>query len=244
MENLKLIVMMLIISITFPIFAMGLTNLQTQESSKFDIAISYESLISAGIMLGNAVSHNVSYGGGYVYFNLNDTEVRVKWDDLGLDPATFLPIGDAIKVERKSPLGRITDSWVFPKRLYISGEKTDYKSIYVYNSTLIQEWDEDYNWSLFRIPEEGLVMIVQYSPSVSNNITEAVYEDGLITVTIGKSLDVNEKVNFRKVVNWYMGLLIGDKSWGLPPVFTWIVRILTSLSVLAMVIFIKEMIKL
>jgi len=244
MENLKLIVMMLIISITFPIFSMGLIHFDAQESSKFDIAISYQALLSAGIYLGDAVSHNVTYGGGYVYFNLNDTEVRVKWDDLGLDPATLLPIGDAIKVEKKSPLGRLMDSWVFPKRLYIFGEKTNYKSLYIYNSTIIQEWDEDYKWSLFRIPEEGLVMIIQYSPSVSNNITEAVYDDGMITITIGKSLDVNEKVNFRRAIDWYVGLLIGDKAWGLPPVFTWIVRIITSLGVLAMVIFIKEMIKL
>jgi hypothetical protein len=243
MENLKLIVLILIISLTFPVFAMGLTQFGEAEITKYDIAVSPEALVSAGIMLGDAESHNVSYGGGFVYFTLNDSDVRIKWDDLGLDPSTLLPIGDALMVQRKSPLGRVLNSWIFPERLYIFGELTDYKSLYVYNSTIIQEWNDNYNWSMFRIPQEGLVMIIQ-PPPTSDNLTDAVYNDGMITITIGKSLEIDENINLRKIINWYMGLLLGDRTWGLPSFFTWVVRILTALSVLAMAVFLKEMLRL
>jgi len=173
MENLKLIVLILIISLTFPVFAMGLTQFGEAEITKYDIAVSPEALVS----------------------------------------------------------------------LYIFGELTDYKSLYVYNSTIIQEWNDNYNWSMFRIPQEGLVMIIQ-PPPTSDNLTDAVYNDGMITITIGKSLEIDENINLRKIINWYMGLLLGDRTWGLPSFFTWIVRILTALSVLAMAVFLKEMLRL
>jgi len=243
MENLRLIVFILIVSLVFPIFGMALTQGES-EVELYDVSVSPESLVSAGILLREGESHNVSYGGGYVYFTLNDTEVRVKWDNMYISGYRGIYVkADYVKVEKKSPLGRIMNSWLFSETLYVVGMKTGYKTENIYNNTIIEEWNQKYNWSMFKIPGEGLIMLIQYPPT-SENITDAVYNDGMITITIGSAVDLNESINFRRIINWYTGLIIGDQTFGLPSFFTWIVRIITALGVLAMAVFIKEMIRL
>ena len=105
MENLRLIVFILIVSLVFPIFGMALTQGES-EVELYDVSVSPESLVSAGILLREGESHNVSYGGGYVYFTLNDTEVRVKWDNMYISGYRGIYVkADYVKVEKKSPLG-------------------------------------------------------------------------------------------------------------------------------------------
>ena len=76
------------------------------------------------------------------------------------------------------------------------------------------------------------------------NITEAVMILGTLNVTLAETFEEASNFNFWQFLGWYAGLMIGVSSWGLPPVFGWILKIFSALSVLALILLAKEMIRL
>ena len=76
------------------------------------------------------------------------------------------------------------------------------------------------------------------------NITYAVLTQGQLNVTLGSALEETGNFNFMKFVNWYTAILIGETTWGLPGVCSWVLRIISAITVLSVVFLAKELISL
>lgn len=210
-------------------------------TENWDISLDKDRLILAGIILNDAESHNVTFNGDWVEYEVQNQSVRVGWKSGIRDPGTFIVYEDAIFIQKKSPLGRVLDSWIFPQFMWTKAVKSGYTSKAIYNDTIVLNFDQVYNWSRFEV-EDGVQCFIT-TINEDMNITTAVYEYGTLTVTLGEGWEEQTSFNFRNFVTWYLGLIIGDQTWGLPDVFSWLIRILSALTILSAVIIAKELIK-
>lgn len=196
----------------------------------------------AGITLADGESYNVTYLGDWEYYEVQNRSIRVKWVDDWTDPATFLSLGEGLIFQKKSPLGKFLNNWWWAQLMWIDGSKMEFPHKIVSNVTVVNQWNPSYEWSQFESTEGILIFITP--PEEDMNITEAVYDEGVLTVTIGEGYSEEEKFNFQSFVTWYIGIIVGDQTWGLPPFFSWIVRILSVMTILSALIVAKEMLKL
>ena len=81
----------LIFSIVFTYYSYALA-FSAGDMSRWDITLSYEDMQSTGMLLGEADDLNLTFGSGYQYFTINNTDMRVKWGWL-------VGIGDTIWFE-------------------------------------------------------------------------------------------------------------------------------------------------
>ncbi|MBA7491309.1 hypothetical protein ES702_01854 [subsurface metagenome] len=216
----------LIFSIVFTYFSYALTFSATPQD-RWDITISVEEIMGTGILLGEADDLNLTWGSGYQYFTVNNTEMRVKWGWLA-------GIGDSIWLETHVTFFGIGLAWT-PMGI------RDYGN-YLHNSSIIIEWNDQIKWSRFH-PKNGYELFFT-DPEQEHNISRAVYEDGIITVTVAESVDFGDKVHLMTFVSWYAGMVMGTSNYGLPSVFNIVLQLINVLSLLSVVILVKEMISL
>ena len=107
-------------------------------------------------------------------------------------------------------------------------------------SLFISEWDSNYNWSRFTLFDGTNVFI---TPFDGTNITKAVYYDGTLNITVAETFEESTNFNFWQFLGWYSSLMLGSEAWGLPPIFSWVIRLFSALSILAMILLAKEMIR-
>jgi len=195
----------------------------------------------AGISLVDAESHNLSYNGGWQYWTLINVSIRAQFMDNVRDP-WFTIVGDGVGFQKQSSIGIAPNTWAVPYRVAVKSVATNEWTKHIANDTIIRDWDSDYNWSRFIIADGHNVFITPHDDH--GNITKAVYEDAHINCTIAKTFEADTNFNFWRFLGWYTSIMVGANSWGLPSVFSWVLRILGALSVFAVVTLTKELIRL
>ena len=195
--------------------------------NRWDVSLDLDEIFASGIMLGEADDLNISYGSGWQYFTVNNTEIRVEWDYI-------VTIGDHFRLQTHVSFLGIELYWV---EMGIN----DY-GYEIYNSSVIVEWNNKTKVSQFKC-KNGYYLLFS-DPELEHNITRAIYEDGAVTLTIAESISFDDDVNLMTFVSWYTGMITGTKSYGLPSVFNVVLQVISVLSLLSVIILAKEMISL
>jgi len=237
--RLSLYVFILVLNIVFPVLGYTFTTFGTEYES-YDVSLDMDSLMMAGINLVDAESQNVTYNGAWVYFEIQNKTTRFRFMDDIRDPYWTI-IGDGIATQRRSAVSQALDNWNFPTRISVRGLKTNILRKAMFNASIIAEWEYDYNWSRFSLLDGTQLFITPFS---GTNITKAVYEDGTLNITVAQTLEETTNFNFWQFLGWYGSLMLGSQAWGLPPIFAWVIKIFSALSILALVLLTKEMIRL
>ena len=234
-NNLRLYIMTLAFTLVFPVLGYTFTNFP-DGMGVYDISLSAESLMLAGITLDDAESHGLTYGGGFQYYEISNKTYRSAWDEDWRDP-WITPIGDGVVIEQHG----IFQFWD-PDKVELKSYQTGTVSKVISNSSIVNEYDINYNWTRY-ITGAGLNVLI--TPFVrGESITTAVYSTAHLNVTIGTTLVESSTFNFSKFVNWYFSLLVGSASFGLPSVFSWLIKIISAITVLSSVLLAKELISL
>jgi len=121
----------LMFSMAFSYFSYALT-FSTVAEGRWDISISVEELMATGILLGEADDLNLTYGAGWQYFTVNNTDMRVKWDWL-------VGIGDIFWFETHVKFFGIDFAWM-------DMGIRDY-GYHLFNSSIIIECNNQTKWS-------------------------------------------------------------------------------------------------
>lgn len=237
--RLGLYIFVLILNLVFPILGYTFTTFGV-EPEKYDISLDLNTLMMAGINLVSAESHNVTWMGEWVYFEIQNMTTRFRFMEKIYDTTTFA-YKDGVAIQRRSPASLALNNWVFPQSVSAKGIKTGNWEQTMTNATIIAEWEQYFNWSRFLLSDGTNLFITCFS---GTNITKSVYEDGTLNVTIAQTFEETTKFNFRQFLGWYTSLMLGTQSWGLPPIFGWSLKLLSALSILAMILLSKELIRL
>lgn len=237
--RLGLYVFVLILNLVFPVLSYTFTVFESNYGD-YDIALDDETLMIAGINLVGGESHNITWKGDWVYYASENQTTRLKFSGPWYEPYPVSQ-GDGIALERQDAIGLALNTWVSRHRLLSRGYISGFQDQIISNISIINEWDSSFNWSRFRLIDGTNVFITPFSGS---NITDAVYVSGTLNVTLAETFTESTTFNFWQFLGWYAGLMMGVSSWGLPPVFGWVLKIFSALSVLALILLAKEMIRL
>jgi len=152
----------------------------------------------------------------------------------------FTIVGDGVGLQKQSAVGQAFLGWLNPYRVSVKSVLTNEWLKLMSNDTIVRDWNGDYNWSRFILADGHMVFITPFLGH--GNITRAVYEDAHINMTIAKTFEQETDFNFWRFVSWWSSIMVGANSWGLPSMFSWVLRILGALSVFATVMLTKELI--
>jgi len=216
----------IIFTIVYTYFSYALAFSVVPEN-RWDVTLDIEEIFASGIMLGEADDLNLTYGSGWQYFTVNNTEIRVEWDYI-------VTIGDHFRFQTHVKFFGIAIAWT---EMGIRDYGTE-----IYNSSVIIEWNNQTKWSRFTC-KNGYELFFT-DPEQEHNMTRAIYDDGTVTLTIAESITFSDDVNLMTFVSWYTGMITGTKSYGLPSVFNVVLQVISVLSLLSVIILAKEMISL
>jgi len=236
----RIYIFVLTLNLVFPVLAYTFTAFGVSPED-YEIALDADTLMIAGINLVDAESHNLTYNGGWVYYTLLNDTIRAQFMD-DFRYSIIYEAEDGIGFQKRGVISKAFDSWTLPVGVGLRSVVTNILMRQISNATIISEWNEEYNWSRFVMLDGHQVFVTPFA--TDGNITKAVFDDAHVNVTIAKSFgEEDTSFNFWSFLRWYSSLLIGDQSWGLPSAFAWILRLLGAISVFAVVMLTKEMIK-
>lgn len=231
----RIYIFVLILNVVFPVLGYTFTAFG-EDTQNYEMALDPDLLMAAGINLIDAESHNLSYMGPWVEYELLNVSIRARFMSTAVIPP-------GVAFQKKSPVGLAFNSWSFPYWLSTKSVITNRWDQPLRNVTIVEDWNSEYNWSRFVLEDGHHIFVTPYA--TDDNISKAVFEDGHLNVTIAKSFEEDgSSFNFWNFLGWYASLLIGDLSWGLPSIFSWFIRILAAISIFAMVMLTKELIRL
>lgn len=236
----SLYIFILVLNLVFPVLGYTFTSFGA-DFQEYEIDLSPDALAMAGISLVDAESNDLSYNGGWQYWTLINFTIRAQFMDDVKSP-WFTIVGDGVAFQTRGVIGKALDSWFPPAEINIKSITTNKWGRHISNDTIIRDWDSDYNWSRFIIGSSHNVFITPYEGH--GNITKAVYEDAHINCTIAKTFETETNFNFWRFISWYTSIMVGADSWGLPSMFSWVLRILGVLSIYTVVMLTKELIRL
>lgn len=221
--------------------AYAFTGFEAAPPESFKISLEYEDLLNAGIMFSSAESLNVTFNGGGVDFNTSSTIIRALWHK---------PIFSEAVLQFRTP-SIIEKAWGDVTGDYFSlGGTVSPLSINeapymgAVNSTIVAAFNPAYNWTRIDIGQAGLIALVTTLAADDNNMTQAVYVTGILTVTIGKPMSEGGIFDFIQFVEWYWGLLTASHNYGLPVAFAWFLKILAVLFLTSGIMFARELLPL
>ena len=232
-----LYIFILILNLVFPVLGYTFTAFG-QQAERYEMDLDPDALMAIGITLVDGESHTLTFKAGtWEYYTVINVSVRAQWDTHEL---LTLPDEDGIRLEKQSALSKAFDNWWIPYTVPVKSILTNEWFTDLRNDTIVRDFDPQYNWSRFVIKDGHYIFVTPFS--TDGNITKAVYEDGILNMTIAKSFDEDTTFNFLRFVGWYTSLLVGDQSWGLPSIFSWVIRLLGALSVFAVVMLTRDLI--
>lgn len=225
--SLKLVIFSFIISLLFPIFAYTFTSFGTTPTV-YDVSLSQDVLTSAGIVLADGESHNITFDTAWTEYTVKNNTMRIRWESNILK-------GDFMGHYRQSYIENVLGTWLFPERMTPQIEGLGVLVPHgMDNATIVNNFNTDYNWTKYSIIENGLTVFVTTLPSDNNNITKAVYETGTVTVTVGSLVLESGSVSALHFVDWYVSVVTGQaENWGFPSFMVWIVRIMSFMTLLS-----------
>lgn len=207
---------LLLISVLFHYFTYSFT-VTAYDYSDWDISLDINDLYSSGIMLGNWDENNITYKAGtWTIFQINDSTIRCQWQDWALLG------GDGIVWQIKAPFFGFP-AWIDFTFVNIFQERN------IKNSTIMERWESDHNWSKVH-GKTGYVVFIT-DPLKQGNITRATQIDGNLTLTLAEDISWADEPNLSTFMSWYIGLVTGSETWGLPDSFSILVRIMTMLGI-------------
>jgi hypothetical protein len=212
--TVKLLVFFLVFSILFPVIGYALTF---DSSSISTGGLDPDALMSAGIIITDAVTHNVTRAAGWTTFALNSSSYRVQWE------------GDEFTFQIPHPwLG-----WSWPTTI----APNPYLGVWA-----IGNFSDDYNWTNFQLDPSGgasAECFFTIYPGWTTMLDSMA--DGNVTVTIGKSF-TPQAADLWSFGGWFLGLILGTQTFGLPAFFVWMIRVLTVIGILCAVLLAREFI--
>lgn len=234
--TLRLIIFSFIISITFPTLAYTFTTFGDQPTN-FDPTLTPNQLINAGVILSDAETHEVSFLGAVQEYEVKNNTMRVEWRD----PTLGSPyIGNL----QQTFIERILGTWWYPilMDIVLNPSAGSIPGHALTNATIVNNFDTQYNWTKYTIVENSLMGFITSSQD-DNNITKAIYETGLVNVTIASEIFESDTANLERFANWYIKVVTGQGGdWGLPSFMTWIMRVFSFMTLLSGVLLAKEFI--
>lgn len=235
----RLFIFSLLFNLTFPVMAYAFVGFAASPPGILDIALDYEDLLNAGIMLSSGESHNVTFGAGGVDFNTSSSVIRAEWHK---------PWFSEARLDFKVPslieetIGDLTGDYFSMGGIIQTVDISGGPQIHIVNSSLVAAFNPEYNWTRIDIVQAGLIALVTTIPPDLNNMTRGVYETGILTFTIGKPLAEGGEFDWLQFVEWYWGLLTSSHNYGLPFGFDWFLRILAVLFLTSAIMFARELI--
>lgn len=208
---------LLLISVLFHYFSYSFT-VQAYDYSDYDISLSITDLYTSGIMLGEFDEHNITYNSGiWTTFEINESTIRCQW--------TRFPLfnnQDGILWQIRAPF------FGFPAWIDFTFVNI-FQGRLIRNTTIMTLWESDNNWTKVH-GKTGYVLFIT-DPLKEGNITRAVQEDGNLTLTLAEDIAWADEPNLSTFMSWYIGLVTGSETWGLPDSFSILVRIMTMLGI-------------
>lgn len=230
-------IFILVLNLVFPVFGYAFTNFPGASVEGYEVDIDLEALEAIGITLVDAESHNITFNSGWIdYEDLNKTYRAKFGDDCRI--SDFSNYFDGVQIQTSPVSGWLT--WFFGYNVPIKSYSSGLGIEYLGNATIISDYDENYNWSRFSLSTGELLFITPFDPT--QNISYAVNTEGHINVTIGKAFEADAGFNFMRFASWYVSIMVGGQSWGLPAIFGWITKLLGALSILATIMLARELI--
>ncbi len=234
----KLYLFVLILNLIFPVLAYTFTAFGETEE-RYETELDPDSLMTIGINLIDGETHNLTWKGEYIYYQLINVSIRAQWDTHRL---TGLIYQDGIRFQKQSAVSLSLENWWYPYTVEVKSILSNEWFFELRNETILRDFDTNYNWSRFVLKDGHHVFITPFADD--GNMSKAIYVDGALNVTLAKSFDTETNFNFWRFLGWYSSMLIGDTSWGLPSMFAWVIRILVALSIFAVIMLTKELIRL
>lgn len=239
--SFKLYIFILVLNLVFPVLGYTFTTFGG-DIAEYEIGLDPDMLAMAGITLADAETHNITYNGGWVTFTEINTTIRATFMDAIYNPWYTL-IGDGMTFEKQTSIGRALDLWGgwYSYKMDVKSLNTNEWTKILSNETIVRDWDIDYNWSRFILADGHNIFITPYD--THGNITRGVYVDAHLNCTIAMTFGTDTNMNFWQFIGWYASIMVGSNSWGLPSMFSWLIRVLGALSVFAIVMLTKELIR-
>lgn len=236
MSIISLYIFVLILNLVFPVMSYTFTTFGP-ESGTYDVDLDPNSLMMIGLNLVGGESRNITWEGDWVEYTELNVTIRLRWMNIF---NLFSPDDDGIVFQKPSAIGSAFGEWVFPYGVSVKSLLTNEWETEARNDTIIRDYDPEFNWTRFVIGDGHHIFITPFENH--GNITEAIYVDGTLNVTIARSFDQTEdRFNFWSFLKWYNSLLIGSDAWGLPSVFSWVIRLLAAISILAAIMLVKDL---
>lgn len=233
--TLKLVTFSFILSIIFPTFAYTFTTFG-EEPENFDISLTVDQLINSGVILSDAVSHNVTYLGGAQEYTVKNTTMRIAWKN-------NIITGSYFANQQQSLIELWLGTWIYPIEMdWVHDQSVGFlPSQQLKNATVVNKFDPQYNWTKYELVQNGLTVFITTLASDDNNISKAIYETGTVTITVGTPVFAGQDINFENFGKWYMSVVTGQgDDWGLPAFMSWVVRIFSFMTFLAGILLLKE----
>lgn len=226
----------IIFNVLFSVFGFAFTVFPDTASTSFDIPIDQEILYQEGITFLNATAFNLTYNGGWHYFTASDRNMRIAFKEGTL-------YTDGIEIQQQGLVQSYFDSWLLPTSLPISvGEEYETLPLPILsNSTILLYWENDHNWTRFRTLNavNGFITTI---PSDENNISKAVYETGILTITLGE-LQMSTDFDITTFAQWYWNSLFSFGYSGFPDVLSWVLRLIVIINLVSGIIVIRDLFK-
>lgn len=226
----EMLVFSVIVNILFAALSFAFTTpAESFDSSTLTISLDRNILALRGINFKNATSFNLTFGSDWTYFELDGVRTRASWmhDFIG---------GDGIQAQVQNIVERMTDTWLVPIPLQMNvGIHQQYLAGgFIKNSTIVSEWDETWHW-LEIIYSGDKRAFISTIPADSGNVTKAVYETGILTMTIGETLSEN-KYDFWGFASWYWEVLFSQGDYNVPAYMDALVKIMFAVMLISAVL--------
>ena len=241
----RLYVTVLIFSLLMPVISFALITWEDNVVD-YEIGIDPDVLMMAGISLSDGITHNVSWKSAYVYFEFENKTIRTKWTDtwtrIGL-LGGVVDMGDGLAFETQTATNKFLNNWWLPYKYRIRPISQSSWSYIAKNMTILSNWDPKFNYSRFILEDGYQIFFTPYDPN--DNLSKAIFDTAHLNCTIGITLsEAGANFNFMQFINWYWSIMIGSNSYGLPAFMSWIVRLISALTLLSGVLLAKEMLRL
>ena len=238
--GMKWYILIMVLSILFPVFSYAFTSIGSTDFEEYDISLNPDSLIEVGLVLVDGVSETILWDEGFVYFELLNKTIRAQW---GAD-LRFPDTSDGVVIQKRSFISEITNSWIAPYTYTLRASQLNYQTQIADNISIVNNYQAAYNWSRW-ICEDGYQVF--FTPfNMSRSFTDEVMTYGEMNMTIGRAFNENQGggFSFGEFITFYLGLISGGDTFGLPWYFSWLMRLISAISVLTAIMLIKDLTRL
>lgn len=228
----------ILFNLFFSVYGYAFTNFPGEwtENPDLDIAIGIDDLYAIGITFTNATSLNITFGEDPLLIEREGgVPLKIDWSSHPLK-------GDYFQILIQSPIERYLDTWYLPDSLDLWMGPDDDFYMFIWNSSLVSLYEPDHDW-IRGLGGADFTFFLSPTHADTGNITRAVYETGILTLTYGTpiSLTGQDEISVKNFILWYLNTITGADNYGLPDSLIWLMRIIFTLNVIAGVFTLKEL---